>query len=106
MEAFTAKKLCVTRKNCRAWARSLRCCQSASRPDNMLKIWAMRAGRAAQRSQDTYNGRAEWLRRCREGLHGLADPPSATVDDTRVAEFHSPIERAKVRQSVRSVGGA
>ena len=48
----------------------------------------MRAGRAAQRSQDTYNGRAEWLRRCRQGLHGLADPPSATVDDTRVAEFH------------------
>ena len=38
-EAFTVEKLCVTRKNCRAWARSLRCCQSAYRPDNMLKIY-------------------------------------------------------------------
>ena len=39
----------------------------------MLKIWAMRAGRAAQRSQDTLEARGEWLRRCRQGLHGLAD---------------------------------
>ena len=53
-EAFTVEKLCVTRKNCRAWARSLRCCQSASRPDNKLKIWAMHAGRSAQRSQGAY----------------------------------------------------
>ena len=91
----------VTSRTCRARAPSLHCSEWHSCPDNMLKIWASRAARAAQRSQDTYQPRVERLGRCCQGLYGLADPPSATVMDQRCDKVKSQRELARARRAFR-----
>ena len=98
----TVRKVCVTSTwTCRALARSVRCSHGASHPDNMLKIWATRAARAAQGSLDAYKTRVERLTRCRQGLHGLPDPPSAASENQHCGKVHSHRGPARVRRAFR-----
>ena len=97
----TVRKVCVTSFTCRALARSVRCSHGASHPDNMLKIWATRAARAAQGSLDAYKTRVERLTRCRQGLHGLPDPPSAASENQHRGKVHSHRGPARVRRAFR-----
>ena len=97
----TVRKVCVTSLDCRALARSVRCSHGASHPDNMLKIWATRAARAAQGSLDAYKTRVERLTRCRQGLHGLPDPPSAASENQHCGKVHSHRGPARVRRAFR-----
>ena len=97
----TVRKVCVTSFTCRALARSVRCSHGASHPDNMLKIWATRAARAAQGSLDAYKTRVERLTRCRQGLHGLPDPPSAASENQHCGKVHSHRGPARVRRAFR-----
>ena len=97
----TVRKVCVTSLDCRALARSVRCSHGASHPDNMLKIWATRATRAAQGSLDAYKTRVERLTRCRQGLHGLPDPPSAASENQHCGKVHSHRGPARVRRAFR-----
>ena len=97
----TVRKVCVTSWTCRALARSVRCSHGASHPDNMLKIWATRAARAAQGSLDAYKTRVERLTRCRQGLHGLPDPPSAASENQHCGKVHSHRGPARVRRAFR-----